>query len=144
MQTSAWEHESLLCLLTNVFLCKDSSDCRIWKPDSAGSFSSRSFYQEIDSSSAAQSSCASVWMGLGPPRVESFCWMVVRGKISITDNLRRGLESMDISYVLPMQEGDGSVDHLSIHCHVISFIWRYFLKACGVSWCLPGSIAAFF
>ena len=37
-----------------------------------------------------------------------------------------------------------SVDHLFLHCHVASFIWRYFLKEYGVSWCFLGSEAVFF
>ena len=37
-----------------------------------------------------------------------------------------------------------SIDHLFIHCHVASFIWRYFLTACGVSCCFSGSAAMLF
>lgn len=31
----------------------------------------------------------SCWLGLVPPRVEAFCWLVVSGKVSMVDNLRR-------------------------------------------------------
>ena len=109
------------------------------------SFSLRSFYREIDSSSAAKSPCASVWMGLGPPRVEAFCWFVVRGKISTTDNLRRGLMSIDISDICCLCRREmESVNHLFLHWHIASFIWRYLLKACGVNRSFPGSVVVFF
>ena len=54
--------ESLSSLLSNVVLCRDATDFRIWKPHSAGLFSSRSFYKEIDPFSAVTSPCTAVWM----------------------------------------------------------------------------------
>ena len=51
------ERQSLLSLLTNVFLSSDSTDYRIWKPNSAGLFSLRSFYKEIGPFSATRSCC---------------------------------------------------------------------------------------
>lgn len=53
-------------------------------------FSIRSFYRKLEPFSGVWPPCASVWMGLAPPRVEAFCWLAVAGKISTTDMLRRG------------------------------------------------------
>ena len=33
-----------------------------------------------------------------------------------------------------------TIDHLFLHCNVALFIWSFFLKRCGVSWRLPGSL----
>ena len=142
-QSELGKHESL-CLLADI-LCRDLSDRRIWKSDSAGSFSSKSFYREIDPLSEVRSPCASIWMELGRPRVEAFCWLVVTGKIFITDNLRRESMSNDISNTCYLCRKEmETLDHLFIHCHVASFIWRYFLKACSVSWCFLGFVAVLF
>ena len=101
-------------------------DCLIWKPDSAGLFSSRSFYREIFSE--VRSPCALVWMGLAPPRVEAFCWLVVANKISMIDTLRRKeLMSDSISDMCCLCGRElESIDHLFIHCDVASFIWGFF------------------
>lgn len=95
-----------------------------------------------DPFTAVRSPCATVWTRLVPPRVEPFCWLAVAGKISTTDVLRRGLMSDIISDTCRLCGREmESIDHLFIHCHVASSIWRYFLNKCGVSWCFPGSLA---
>lgn len=38
-----------------------------------------------------------VWLGLAPPRVETFCWLAISGKVSTADNLKRGMSSENIS-----------------------------------------------
>ena len=115
------------------------------KLDSAGQFSSRSFYRDIDPFSVVRSPSASAWMGLAPPRVEAFCWLAMAGKISMTDSLRRGLVSEAISDLgcFCGREME-SIDHLFIRCDVATSIWSYFLKECGVSWCFPGSLTETF
>lgn len=125
------ESESLSSLLANIFLCRDAAEICIWNSDSAGLFSSRSFYREIDPFSAVQSPCASIWMGLVPPRVKAFCWLVVAGNISTADLLRRrGLLLKAISETCCMCRREVmAIDHLFIHCNVSSSIWRHFLKS---------------
>ena len=63
------EFESLLSLLSNVYLCRDVANSRIWKSNSLGLFSSKSFDRELDPINKVRSSCALVWRGLAPPRV---------------------------------------------------------------------------
>lgn len=95
-----------MSLLTNVFLCKGSTDYCIWKPSYTYLYSSRLFYKEIDPFNIAWSPCASVWMGLAPPRMEAFCWLAMVGKISIAYNLRSG--RIPFHTCLLMREGDGA------------------------------------
>lgn len=69
-QSESMEFESLLNLLSNIFLCRDAVDICIWKPNSIGSFSSKSFYRKLDPFGKMRFSCMSVWMGLAhPPKV---------------------------------------------------------------------------
>ena len=124
------EHQSLLSILTNIFLCRDSEYCSIWKPNSTGLFSTRSFYREIHPFSEVWSPCALVWTGLAPPRVEAFCWLAVAGKISTAYALRRnGLMSNSISDMCSLRGRElESIDHFFIHCDIASFIWGVFSK----------------
>lgn len=57
-------------------------------------------------------------------RVEALCWLVVSGKVSMANNLRRGLSS---------------VDHLFLHYEFSYALWCYYLVKCSVLWCLPGT-----
>eukprot|EP00268_Persea_americana_P007641 TRINITY_DN12894_c0_g1_i5.p1 TRINITY_DN12894_c0_g1~~TRINITY_DN12894_c0_g1_i5.p1 ORF type:complete len:144 (-),score=13.18 TRINITY_DN12894_c0_g1_i5:118-549(-) len=96
----------------------------------------------MDSMNVVQSSGASIWMGLGPPRVEAFCWLAVAGKISTADILRRrGFTSGSDTCCFCRRERE-SIDYLFIQCDVASFIWGYFLKVSGVScrFCLRSGI----
>ena len=52
------------------------------------SFSCKSFYMKLDLQDDLLSACALVWIDM-PPRVKEFCWLVVRGKVLIVDDLRR-------------------------------------------------------
>lgn len=49
-------------ILSNVFICKDDADFRIWKPTSLGVFSLRSFATEME-----------VVLDVGPP--SSLVWL---------------------------------------------------------------------
>ena len=85
---------------SNAFLCRDEADSWIRKPNTSGDFLSKSFHRELDPCDMTPSPCALAWRGLAPPRVEAFRWLVVAGKISTADNLRRrGLMSESISEI---------------------------------------------
>lgn len=72
-------------MLSNVFICKDVDDVRIWKPSTSGIFSSKSYYKVC---SGGMADCPS------QAHVEVFCWLVVADQVSTVDNLRRtGLDA---------------------------------------------------
>ena len=109
------EFESLLSLISNVFLCNED-DSRIWKPNTAGSFSSKSYCRELGLLMGERSSSVVVWLGPAPPRVEAFYWLAVAGKISTVGSLRRVLMSYSFSDMccLCVRERE-SVDHIFLH-----------------------------
>ena len=83
-----------------------------------------------------------MWCGLASLRVEVFCWLVVAGKVSTVDVLRRKgltLENINDRCSLCGRE-DETINHLFLHCDFAAFIWKHFLKVCGISWCLPSSL----
>lgn len=75
------EFESLMSILSSVFLCRDVVDTRIWKPGSFVPFSLKSFYRELDPFGEVWSPHALIWMGLAPPRVDAFCWLQSRAEL---------------------------------------------------------------
>lgn len=111
-QSELVDFESLLSLLSNVFVFMDVPDSRIGKLDSLRFFSFKFFLWELEP--VVRPSCAFVWMGLAPPRVEAFCWLAMASKISITDNLRtRGLRMDSISDMCYHSGREReSIDHL--------------------------------
>ena len=74
-------------LLSNIFLCRDVADCRIWKPASSGLFSSKS--RELDHVGEVGSSCSLVWMGLAPPRAEAFGWLAISAKSQFKEGVAK-------------------------------------------------------
>lgn len=42
--------------------------------------------------------------------------------------------------VMCRKEGE-KIDHLFIHCEVVSLIWCHFINKCGLSWCNPNAIS---
>lgn len=124
------EFGSLMSPLSNVSFCRDTVDDRIWKSDSSGSFSSKSFYRRLDPFTELQSFCSSIWMGLAPRRVEAFCWLAVMCKNSTVDILRRGISLVEVSDMCCLCK----IDHLLIHCDVASSLWGHFVKVNGMVW----------
>ena len=55
-QLEEFEYESLLSLLSNIFLCRDVNDTRIWKPSGLGLFSVKSFTVAMEPSSSMRHS----------------------------------------------------------------------------------------
>lgn len=81
---------------------------------------------------------------LSPPMVKAFCSLVVGSKISIADNLRRGLTMESISDIYYLWWREESINHLFIHYNVTSSIWDHFLIKTSVEWCFLSSLLGFF
>ena len=127
------QYRELLSLLSNVFLCRNSTDFRFWKPSISGEFSVKAFHRAP----------SLVWTGLVPPRVEAFCWLAVAAKISSVDNLKiRGLTASTITDTCVMCHKELKlVNHLLLHCEFTSSVWGHVIGRCGVDWCYLEKIA---
>lgn len=55
-------------------------DLRIWKPCPSGVFSIKSFARCVGVEPDFMPSSSLVWLGLAPPRMEAFCWLVISKK----------------------------------------------------------------
>lgn len=80
-------------------------------------FSTKSFNLAYEGTHPNRVPSSFVWLGLAPPQVEAFCWLVVVGKVSMVDNLRRrGLTSNDMSDICVMCGNEEElVNYLFLH-----------------------------
>lgn len=81
-------YKELMNLLTNLLICRDSKDSRIWKPSASRKFLAKYLALEGNRPHRAPSSNVCC-LGLVPPWVETYCWLVVTVKVFTVDNLRR-------------------------------------------------------
>lgn len=72
-QSKESEFESLLSLLSNVFICIKECDFHIWKFCPTEDFSSKSFAKELEVVLGARVTSSLVWMGVASPRIKAFC-----------------------------------------------------------------------
>lgn len=143
-QSMRSEYGSLKIILTCFYARKKPINV-FGNPSLNRAFSTKSFFNVLEGVSYLRSPCLHVWLGLAPPRLETLCWLVVSGKVTTADNLRRGLSSEAISDFYSLcREGMETVDHLFLHRRVSSSLWRDFGQRCSLSWCLSDSISAMF
>ena len=136
------QYGELLSLLSNVFLCRDYKESRIWKPSLSMEFSVKAFFLILEGNHLPRDPFSLVWLGLAPSRVEVFCWLVVAAKVSTTEHLRRGLTLINISDVCVMCHKEGEiVNHLLLHCEVAVAVWSHVIRRCGLNWCCPKTMA---
>ncbi|XVF66493.1 hypothetical protein PTKIN_Ptkin10aG0040100 [Pterospermum kingtungense] len=84
----------------NLIIENFMKDKLIWKGIVFGKYSSRLFCNEhLNVVSHHHSQWNKVWNGLVPPKVETFCWQMLRGRIAVKKNLaaRSVLQNSDIS-----------------------------------------------
>ena len=80
--------------------------------------SAKAFYLALDGALLHRTPSTLVWLRLVPPRVKAFCWLVVIGKVSTVDNIRRrGFTSNDLLDSCVMC-GKESINYLFHHCEV--------------------------
>ncbi|XVF23444.1 hypothetical protein REPUB_Repub13aG0039200 [Reevesia pubescens] len=76
-----------------------------------------------------------VWAGIGPPKVEGFCWLVLRGRVAVKEVLaRRGLVSWEAITCMLCNKETETVAHLFFSCDIAWSVWNHFCSLWGVSW----------
>lgn len=92
------EYKPLLSLLANIFICRGVADGHFSSSLSPGNWRRSWMLGPL----------ALVWVGLAPPRIEAFCWLLVYDKALTADNLkRRGLTLEAISKLCALQQRKG-------------------------------------
>ncbi|XVF55569.1 hypothetical protein PTKIN_Ptkin06aG0046500 [Pterospermum kingtungense] len=78
---------------------------------------------------------SSIWSGLLPLKVESFCWQVLHGKVAVKTNLagRNGYRGNDVLCLLCGCDPE-SVQHLFFSCYLSWRIWSSWCAIWGIFW----------
>jgi hypothetical protein len=84
-----------------------------------------------------------MWRTQAPLRAAFFAWSAALGKILTVDNLRKRHIIIVDKCCLCKRDGE-SVDHLLIHCDVVSTLWNAIFNRFGMPWVMPRRVIDLF
>ena len=142
------QRDALQCLpnqcyiYITVFWIGEDKMC--WKLDKKKGFKVGVYYRLLDSDTDTATTdhlfpWKIIWRSKVPLRVAFYVWTVDFGNILTIDNLRkRKVKIIDWCYMCKCN-GE-SVDHLMLHCPIISDLWSMIFSLFGVFWVMPKSV----
>ena len=133
-EINQWE---VLCTTLKEFGISESlKDSLIWKGTPSGRYSANQFCKDVIKSKSSNSKWWKiVWSGLAPPKVEVFCWQLMRGRIAVKEQLaRRGLVDWNIAVCTFCKAEIESVVHLFFACRFSWLIWMHYCSIWDLSW----------
>ncbi|OMO57353.1 hypothetical protein COLO4_35424 [Corchorus olitorius] len=144
-----WEQnqwDELLVLLENVCLSLDFKDKLIWKHSSSGTYSAKDYYKFVCfSNSSPDPLWSKIWLGLAPPKVETFLWQALRGRIAVKSLLCARVLIMVENANCPIcNEVPESTDYLFLECKSSWLVWQFFCAKGKVSWVMPEDLSSAF
>ena len=130
-----WELDSLggfMDLIYSSSMLGKRDDKMCWKPNKSRGFEVLGYYRHLYPSNSIHFP----WKSMIPPRVAFFSWSAVLGRILTRDNLfRRGISMID-GDVMCKHNGE-DVDHLLLHCPIVSKMWSLVFCLFGIHWVMP-------
>jgi hypothetical protein len=84
-----------------------------------------------------------MWRTQAPLRAAFFAWSAALGKILTVDNLRKRHIIIVDKCCLCKRDGE-SVDHLLLHCDVVSALWNAIFNRFGMPWVMPRRVIDLF
>lgn len=141
------EHEErklldLLQLVGQMLISKEGKDCRIWVPNSSGSFSVFSFFLVLCSGWRGWVLYKKLWKLKISLRALVFGWLALMDSILAMDNLQK--RRIIVVNACPMcLEMEGLVDPLLLNCSVKKMWWD-FLNLFDCFWIFPKSLTDHF
>ena len=136
----AWKQEllqDLLHLISQYCFVEGLEDQVMWKFDTDGNFSVKSFFLQVvrdaASSLGIHSQSRLVWKKLAPPRVELLVWFIMMECLSTKDRLTRFNCTFvtDQTCVLCRVDNE-SMEHLFFSCQMAWLLWYNSLKWWGI------------
>ncbi|KAK1564769.1 hypothetical protein Q3G72_011280 [Acer saccharum] len=77
-----------------------------------------------------------IWQGVCPPKVEMFIWQLLKGKVLVSEVLKRFGYVAGITLDCPLcNSGEESIDHLFLHCSWTRELWIRCMKWWDVKFC---------
>ena len=126
---------SNLCSILKGFTVSDSlKDSFIQKGSTNGRYSTSLHCKSVLNSEFANTELWKlVWTGLAPPKVEVFCWQLMRRKIVTKDQLaRKWLMDRNLVVCAFCNKETESVDHLFFSCQFLWKIWMHYYFIWGL------------
>jgi hypothetical protein len=77
-----------------------------------------------------------VWWTQAPPWVAFFAWSTALSKILTVDNLRKQ-HVIVVNRCCMYKRSEETMDHLLLHCEVVSALWSAFFDCFGLSRVMP-------
>ncbi|XWS13282.1 hypothetical protein CRYUN_Cryun36dG0024100 [Craigia yunnanensis] len=122
-----WEIQQwndLCSILKESAVCHNLKDPLIWKGSTSGLYSVKKYCKSMTnfySMNMDSNIWKFVWMGLAPPKVEIFCWQMIRGRITVKDLLvKRGMMEWNMTGCTFCKADIELVEHLFFSCN---FSW---------------------
>jgi hypothetical protein len=109
-----------------------------WKLRKNGTFDSRSLYFALRGANGVHFPWKSIWGAKAPQRVSFFVWTATWGRILTCDNLMR--RGYSLARWCCMCRHRKTVDHLLLHCSVVSELWSFVFHSFGIQWVLAGRV----
>ena len=109
-------------------VCDNLKDLLIWKGATNGIYSAKQFRKDVLCKDTYNKELwKSVWVSLAPPKVEIFCWQLMRGRIAVKEQLaRRGLLDWDKVVCTFCRAEVETIGHLFFSCKPSWMVWIYF------------------
>ncbi|XVF88973.1 hypothetical protein PTKIN_Ptkin19aG0094400 [Pterospermum kingtungense] len=117
-------------------ICECLEDKLIWKGSPSGFYSSKFFCRDhLSLGHSPTLPWAKIWSCSLPPKVETFCWQLLHGKIAVKVNLanRNALFGSNVCCTFCGREPE-TVCHLFFHCTPSWCIWTLWCRIWGLQW----------
>jgi hypothetical protein len=122
---------------------RDRANRLWWFSSKKGLFKVKSFFSFLVGSVSRRFPWKSVWRTQAPSRAAFFAWSAVLGKILTVDNLRKRHIIIVDKCCLCKRDGE-SVDHLLLHCDMVSALWNAIFNWFGMPWVMPRRVIDLF
>ena len=99
----------------------------------------KSFYKAVFDLDHEMFPWKSIWRTKVPTRVAFFGWIAALGKILTHDNLRKQ-NIVVVEWCYMYKKNGESVDHLLLHCKMVSALWHSIFRWFGLHWVMPGRV----
>ncbi|XVF83481.1 hypothetical protein PTKIN_Ptkin16aG0491300 [Pterospermum kingtungense] len=132
-----WESEqwnNFLETVQDFFVCDNFKDKLIWKSTTQGVYTPKAFSNDhLKVGNFLHSGWKMLWTGLVPPKVESFCWQLLKGRVAVKDNLvaRNVIHSSEAICSFCGCPGE-SINHIFFSCYGSWCIWTHWCKIWGI------------
>ena len=129
-----WEIQqwsNFLASLKGFVVCDFFKDLFVWKGYPSGRYSVNLYCKSVLRPSIMDKQFwKCVWMGCAPPKVEVFCWQLMRGRIATKDQLlKKGLLDGNLDICTFCKADSESIGHLFF---LYAFSWQIWMHWCFI------------